>query len=203
MRTVIFGGSFNPPHAGHISAALSAVRELEPDRFIVMPDYEAPHKKMADGSPEPAQRLELCRIAFGSIPGVEVSDLEINRGGRSYTIDTLTTLRELYPDDEFTLIVGSDMLLGFDKCWYRFDDILKLTSLAVCSREGNDLEALEQHSDYLRREYGANITILLNHEAIVESSTEIRLQLASGQCPDSLPDGVWKYICEHGLYGVT
>lgn len=201
MRTVIFGGSFNPPHAGHISAALSAARELEPDRFLIMPDYEAPHKKMADGSPEPIQRLELCRIAFGGIPGVEISDLEINRGGRSYTIDTLTDLHEMYPEDEFSLIIGSDMLLSFDKCWYRFEDILKLCSLAVCSREGNDLEALEEHSDYLRREYGADIRILLSHEAVVESSTEIRRLLAEGQHPPSLPDEVWNYIRKNRLYG--
>ena len=203
MRTVIFGGSFNPPHAGHVSAAESVSRELVPDRFLIIPDYEAPHKEMADGSPEPVQRLELCRIAFGDIPGVEVSDMEILRGGRSYTVDTLTELHELYPDDEFSFVIGSDMLLCFDKRWYRFEDILRLTSLTVCSREENDLEELEAYSGHLREDYGARIQILSGHEAVVESSTEIRRQLASGLRPASLPDGVWSYIKENRLYGVT
>ena len=200
MKTVIFGGSFNPPNSGHVSAAMTAAKELSPDRFLIIPDYEAPHKEMAALTPDPLQRLEMCRIAFSSVPGAEISDMEIMRGGRSYTVDTLSELREKYPEDSFTLIIGSDMLLGFDKCWHRFEDILNMCSLAVCSREENDIPALEAYASYLMENYGGNIVILKDHETVVESSTDIRELLAKGIRPSSLPDGVWEYIKENRLY---
>ena len=97
-RIAIFGGSFNPPHRGHLTSALAAAEQLRPDRFLIMPDHLPPHKVMSPASPTPQQRLELCRLGFASVPGAEVSDVEVARGGKSYTADTLRQLRTLWPD---------------------------------------------------------------------------------------------------------
>lgn len=201
MTTAVYGGSFNPPHLGHRSVAETVLRELKPGRFLIIPDCSAPHKEMAGSSPLPSQRLELCRLAFGGLPGAEVSPMEMERGGRSYTVDTLTELRELYPEDSFILVIGSDMLLSFETCWYRFEDILGMCTLAVCSREGGDIAALEDCARHLEDEYGAEVKILLNHESLIASSTDIRREIAEGSRPAELSGEVWEYIRENRLYG--
>ena len=200
MTTAIFGGSFNPPHLGHRSVVDTVLRELAPDRFLIIPDYAAPHKEMADTSPDPMQRLELCRLAFGDAEGVEISDLEILRGGRSYTVDTLTQLKQRWPEDRFLLVVGSDMLLTFEKVWFRFDDILKMCTLTVVSREENDISKLQAHAGWLMANYPSDIRIVLNHEPVPESSTDVREDLAIGLRPEGLDDLVWEYIHANGLY---
>ena len=200
MITAIFGGSFNPPHLGHRSVVDTVLREISPDRFLIIPDYAAPHKEMADVTPAPEHRLELCRLAFGDARGVEISDMEILRGGRSYTVDTLTELRKIYPEDSFILIIGSDMLMTFEKVWYRFEDILAMCTLAVVSREENDIGELQEHAVWLMENYPSDIRIVLNHEPVVESSTDVRKQLSAGQRPEGLSDEVWNYIHGNGLY---
>ena len=81
MRIAIYGGSFNPPHKGHAAAARSVQEQLKPDRLLIIPTNIPPHKEMEADSPKPAERLALCRLAFGDIPGAEVSDMEIRRKG--------------------------------------------------------------------------------------------------------------------------
>ena len=83
MRIAIYGGSFNPPHVGHVEAARSVYAELKPDRFLIIPTNIPPHKELEENSPSPEERLEYCRLAFGEIPGAEISDMEIRREGRS------------------------------------------------------------------------------------------------------------------------
>ena len=117
MKTAIYGGSFNPPHLGHVRAAAAVMEKLGPDRLLIIPTNIPPHKEMAQGSPSPEQRMELCRLAFGDIPGAELSDMEIKREGRSYSADTVGSLREMYPQDELYLVMGSDMFLSFCQ-WY-------------------------------------------------------------------------------------
>ena len=115
MKTLIYGGTFNPPHLGHFKAAAAAAEQLSPERLLIVPDNIAPHKEMADYTPEASQRYEMCALAFQGIKGAEVSDMEILRGGKSYTADTVRLLRERYPEDELILVVGADMLLCFDQ----------------------------------------------------------------------------------------
>lgn len=200
MKTAIYGGSFNPPHPGHTAAAETVARELRPDRFLIVPDCIAPHKQMAENSPPPEHRLQMCRLAFKDVPNAEVSDIEISRGGRSYTIDTLGRLREIYPEDEFILVIGSDMLLSFTTGWYRFEDILKMCSLAVVSREENDLAELETFAGMLREKHGAKVEIIKNHDALVRSSSEIRSSLKNGGGEELLSPEVYSYIKENNLY---
>ena len=105
MRIAVYGGSFNPPHLGHIEAAKTVVRDLSPDRFLIVPAGTPPHKDLAEDSPTGEQRMELCRLAFAEIPGCELSDIELRRGGKSYTYDTVRELREYWPGAEICLVI--------------------------------------------------------------------------------------------------
>ena len=116
----IFGGSFDPVHKGHKKLALFIAEMLRLEKMLIIPAGLSPFKS-STGADE-AQRLEMCRLAFPEdIFGV--SDIEIKRGGKSYTVDTVTAVRELYPEEKIYLLIGSDQLLSFDR-WYRYRDIL-------------------------------------------------------------------------------
>ena len=132
-RIGIYGGTFNPPHAGHIQAAKQAVTALKLDKLVIVPTSIAPHKAIPEHSPTPRQRLEMLRIAAADCPKAEVSDIELNRGGVSYTFQTVSELKERYPDAELILLMGSDMFLCFDQ-WKQPDDILKNVELGVFYR---------------------------------------------------------------------
>ena len=112
-RIGIFGGTFNPPHLGHIQAAKHAVEALALDRLLLIPDRIAPHKVMPAHSPTPQQRLEMLQIAAADHPKLEVCDLELHREGPSYTYETVEQLHALYPDAQLVLMMGSDMFLTF------------------------------------------------------------------------------------------
>jgi len=131
-RIGVFGGTFNPPHLGHLRLAQAAKVQCALDTVLIMPANIPPHKEAHDliGS---FDRLELCRLTFAD-DGFVVSDLELRRTGKSYTVDTMYALRDAYPDDELFLIIGSDMLLSFDR-WYRWREILSLCKLIVLSRD--------------------------------------------------------------------
>lgn len=198
MKTAVYGGSFNPPHMGHVSAARSVYEQLSPDRFLIIPTNIPPHKDMAAGSPTPEQRLELCRLAFGGIPGAEISDMELCREGRSYTADTVARLRELYPEDELYLVVGSDMFLSFCE-WYRFQYLLENCILTVLSREEDDSRELTGFKAELEEKYSARI-IMLHHEPLPMSSEDIRQRLRLGLGSDMLPDAVYSMIIRKRYY---
>lgn len=150
MRIAIYGGSFNPPHCGHAEAAYAVSERLKPDKMLIIPASIPPHKELAGGSPDPAERLELAKLAFADIPNAEVSDIEILREGKSYSADTLEQLMQLYPGAEFTFVMGSDMLFSFEE-WYRFRFLLENMTLGVfCRSEGEDARIME-HADYLKR----------------------------------------------------
>jgi len=133
-RIGIYGGTFNPPHAGHIQAAKQAVTALNLDKLVIVPTSIAPHKAIPEHSPTPRQRLEMLRIAAADCPKAEVSDIELNRGGVSYTFQTVSELKTRYPDAELILLMGSDMFLCFDQ-WKQPDDILKNVELGVSTGE--------------------------------------------------------------------
>ena len=132
MKTGIYGGTFDPPHMGHISAARAAVGHVPLDRLIMIPAATPPHKELPPEACTSQQRLEMTKAAAAGIECAEVSALEIERGGRSYTADTLKQLRELYPDDEFYLLMGTDMFLSIET-WRSFDSIAASATPAVFS----------------------------------------------------------------------
>lgn len=198
MRIAIYGGSFNPPHLGHLEAAMTANEALKPDKLLIIPDNIPPHKEMCAGSPTAEERFELCKAQFSVIENAEVSDMELKREGKSYTCQTIEALREVYPDDELVLIIGTDMLLTFDQ-WYRADFLMKECTLAALKRENGDDAALSEKADRLREEYGAKI-IIIPHTALPMSSSEIREGLPKRLCADKLSDSVYSLIIKHRFY---
>ncbi len=198
MKTAIYGGSFNPPHLGHVKAAATVWEKLEPDRFLIIPTNIPPHKDIAEGSPSPEQRMELCRLAFQDIPGVELSDMEIKREGRSYSADTVSILREKYPEDELYLVIGSDMFLSFCQ-WYKFQYLLENCVLTVLSREEDDRRELEEFKAEMEEKYSARV-LLLSHESLPMSSEDVRDRLRLGLGSDMLPDAVYAEIIRKRYY---
>lgn len=199
MKIVIFGGSFNPPHIGHIEAAKTLAEELRPDKLFIIPASIPPHKALDEVSPSAEERLFLTRLAFSEIPGAEVLDIEINRSGKSYTALTLEELMKQYPGADFIFAVGTDMLLSFEE-WYRFRFLLENMTLAVMPRDEDDRAGIAEHAEYLRKEYGARI-ICLRHEPIPMSSTDIRALLPRRMGASYLTDELYGRIVRMGDYG--
>lgn len=198
MDIAIYGGSFNPPHLGHREAVLTALQELNPDRLLIIPDNDPPHKELEEGSPTPEERLELCRLTFGDLDGVEVSDMEIIRSGKSYTYDTVCELEGQYPDAHLTLLVGTDMLLSFEE-WYHFEYLMEHCTLAVFARDLEDDELLLDAQDRFRRNYSADVKVL-SHTPFPMSSTEIRSMLHRRTGAESLHPDAYALIIRRRLY---
>ena len=129
-RIGIYGGTFNPPHIGHIEAAKQAVSALGLTKLLLIPDRIAPHKVIPEGTAAPNQRLEMLQLAVADCPQIQVSDIELQREGPSYTYVTLEQLRAQYPDAKLYLLMGTDMFLSFHT-WKNPDQILKYVDLAV------------------------------------------------------------------------
>ena len=198
MRIVVYGGSFNPPHLGHVEAARTVSAELAPDKFLIIPSNVSPHKKLAEGSPEPRARLEMCRLAFADIPGAEISDMELQREGKSYTAQTVEELRHSFPDDELVLVMGTDMFLSFET-WYRFEYLLENCTLAVLARDEDEDVQLRRQRDTLAEKYGARV-IILKHDPVAASSSDIRERLRFGIGSELLPDSVYSEIIRRHYY---
>ena len=195
-RIGIYGGTFNPPHIGHIRSAAYAVQELELDKLLVIPDRIAPHKQLPKDSPTPQQRLEMLKIATAGLPNMEVSDLELNREGPSYTYQTVQQVRKMYPEAKIYLLMGTDMFLSFHS-WRNPELITKDATLAVFYRgDKNEVDAIKSRVAEVSWEVE-----LIENPVIDISSTQLRRMLVFG-CADSfLPKGVGDYIRSHGFYG--
>ena len=132
MRIGILGGTFNPPHLGHLVCAQEAYIQLELERVMLIPARQPPHKPV-DEEPGAKHRLELCRLAVEGDPRFEVSDLELNREGPSYTVDTLSSLHSSIPDTDLYLILGGDIAAGLPD-WHEPERVLSLATVAVAKR---------------------------------------------------------------------
>ena len=199
MTIAVFGGSFNPPHKGHLAAALAASRQLKPDEFLVIPDFQPPHKQLAEGSPEPEERLALCRLAFAAVPNCTVSDLELRRGGKSYTADTLRHLRAAEPEAELILLMGADMYCSLHT-WYDAEYILRTTRIAVFQRAAGEMPAIEAQRDALAAQFGTE-TELIRSQPMPASSTELRAALQNREGVAKLSPEVYAEIIRRRLYG--
>ena len=194
----IYGGTFNPPHTGHLQAAKQAVETLGLDMLLMIPDRIAPHKEIPAGSPTPDQRLEMLRIALAGEEKITASDIELRREGVSYTYLTLEGLRDLYPDAELTLLMGTDMFLSFES-WKEPWKIMDMASIGVFYRgEKGEKLAIETQKQKLQAE-GAQIHLVQNN-VINISSTQLRRLLAFHAADEFLPAGVGDYIRAQGLY---
>ena len=196
-RIGIYGGAFNPPHTGHIRAAEYAVQALQLDRLLLIPSCTSPHKPLPAGSPVPEQRLEMTKLWAGE--KMEVCDIELSRGGTSYTYQTVEQLKERYPQDELVLFMGTDMFLSFHT-WKEPERILNCVSLAVFYRgekgERDTIAARQQ-------EYEAQgHTVYLVENPVTDiSSTQLRRMLVFECAAPFMDERVLTYIDENGLYG--
>ncbi len=198
-RIGIFGGTFNPPHLGHIRAARQAIDSLKLDRLLLIPDRVAPHKQIPEGSPDPWQRLEMLRLAARDIPGVEVFDLELRREGPSYTYQTVLDLKQSRPQAQWILCMGTDMFLSFPT-WKNPDVILENADLAVFYRgESREQTAIERRI----REMAPGKVQLVQNDITPISSTDIRRLLIFQCAAGWLPGPVLDYIKAGGLYGTA
>ena len=202
MNIGIYGGTFDPPHWGHITAARAAMEQLKLDRLVLIPDRVPPHKALPEGSASPEQRLEMATLAAAELgKRAEVSERELRRNGPSYTSDTLAALREEYPEDTLWLLMGSDMFLSL-QTWHAPEEIMALARIAPFSREAEDESAaFAAQQSRLERAYGAQIRIVQNPEVRELSSTEVRAALAAGRGSDLLPPAVYGYVLREHLYG--
>lgn len=198
MKSIaVFGGTFNPIHNGHVRIAQSIADLAGFDRVLLIPTNLPPHKQAGDTA-APEHRLEMCRLAAECSPVFEVSDMEIRRAGKSYTVATLEELCSENPDARLSLIIGGDMLLTFRQ-WFRYGEILRLADLYAAARREGEQRELEDYAETLRKEGG---TVRIVPVPVTEvSSTEIRERVSRGLSVDSLvPAAVARYIAEKGLY---
>jgi len=196
VRLGILGGTFNPPHLGHLICAQEAHLQLELDRVLLIPPRLPPHKTVED-EPGPEHRLELCRAAVGKDPRLQVCALEVEREGSSYTVDTLEELHLQAPDNDLFFIVGADAAAGLPG-WREPERMLSLATLAVARRRGTSRSSVHEALGELR---GAERTRFFKMPCIALSSTLIRSRVRTGQPITYLvPPAVERYINEHGLY---
>jgi nicotinate-nucleotide adenylyltransferase len=227
----VLGGTFNPPHLGHLALARHARKELGLERVMLVPTHTTPYKANAEDveerrDPGPEHRLRMCRLAVQGVDGVTACAVEIERGGLSYTVDTLRSLHASHPHAELTFIVGADTASTLGS-WREPEQLLELAQLAVATRVASDahpggrtqtgaagqagaarrrvLEALGaiELSDGAAGEArtGADRVRFLQMPPIEVSSSLVRRRVAGGEAVDDLVGpAVAGYIAEHGLY---
>lgn len=200
MRIGVYGGTFNPMHLGHTHILTEFVKRLNLDKLIVIPTAVPPHKKVSDLAPS-ADRLEMCRLALESIKAVssEVSDMEISRGGLSYSSDTISALSNSNPGSELYFLMGEDMFLTVQN-WYEPEKIFSLAILAASPRSNDGFKRLLEHKGYLENNFGAK-AVIEDIPYLNVSSTEIREKISTNENTDGLLDRqVLQYITDRGLY---
>lgn len=199
IKTGIFGGAFDPPHNGHINLAREAIEQLNLRRLMIIPTFESPHKAARAVSFD--KRAEMCRLAFSGLNGsgkcdceVEVSDIERELGGVSYTINTLRELSKRRPDERFYLLIGGDMLFSFEK-WFKYESILKESTVCAVARKD------DSYADMVEFANGIGRVKVLPTKVVEVSSTQVRDALAAGKDASELvPPEVCGYIRENDLY---
>lgn len=179
-RVLLFGGSFDPPHFGHIEVPHEAMKILAFDHVLYMPAFQSPLK----GKTEVAKthRLAMLQLALADCPWASISTLELDRGGKSYTIDTINALHGEY--DELRLLIGADQWKQFQE-WHRWEEIIKLANPAIMPRDG----------------FLVDDERVLHIEPLPNSSTDIRKHLECGQTIEGIVHPkVVEYIAQHQLY---
>ena len=197
----IYGGSFSPPHMGHVLAARAYLEKSGADRLLIMPAKKPPHKRL-DGMVSDTDRVNMCRLAFceDEVLGgrCEVSEWELSRDKTSYTVDTVEHfMSEGYTD--IYLLIGTDMLLSFES-WYRYRDLFKYVTLCYIDRYDSEKETCDECARRFAEQYGARI-IFVDAPVFEASSTRIRELLATGESADGfINDKVYQYITKNSLY---
>jgi len=196
MRIGLYGGTFSPPHIGHVRAAKLFLEKMHLDILYVMPSGIAPHKQVDSGAAK-EDRMEMAKLAFGEF--ASVSRWEIDREGKSYTVETLRYLKKKHPSDELYMLIGEDMLLSLDR-WYLPEEIMSLAHIVSISRSEKALSQMIAKAEEYKERFSADVTVL-SDEPVVISSTEVRNAVASGKdLLEYVPDSVAEYISINDLY---
>jgi nicotinate-nucleotide adenylyltransferase len=205
MKIGIYGGTFNPPHLGHLAAARRAVEALGLDKLIFVPAGIPPHKPLPETMPTQAQRLELTAIAADQLRLPEITDVwdeELKRPGKSYTSDTLRQAAERWPGAELWLLVGTDMFLTLQD-WHEPEVVLSLAGVCAFGRSRGDEDGFARQKKFLEDSYGARIEVITIPELVEVSSSQLRAGLATGVGREFLPQAVYGYILREKLYGTS
>jgi len=200
MNIGIYGGTFNPIHCGHIHILNAFIDMLELSQIIVIPTAQPPHKTAQPLAPG-ADRLRMCEIAAGQMKAADVlvSDMELRRGGRSYSSDTLRELHAQYPEDSLHFLMGEDMFLTVEN-WHEAETVMRLAVLCASPRSADGFHRLREHAEFLETCYGAR-TRIADIPYMPVSSTEIRKKIGRGEdVAWLLPPGVPAYIKKRKLY---
>ena len=195
MRVGVLGGTFDPIHLGHVAAAEAAIGCAELEKVLIMPSAQPPHRPGAIATAE--QRLAMCRLAVEGRPRLEVSDVEVRHGGRSYTADTLVELKRMAPHDELFLVLGWDAAALFST-WHEPATVRSLASAVVISRPGTTAPGADQLSAA-----GLDVerTVLCLRPTPDISGSALRRAIAAGETvAGKLPPAVERYIASHDLY---
>lgn len=209
MRIGIFGGAFNPVHNGHLHLMEEICRFSQIDKLLLIPTANPPHKTGEDFA-DAADRFNMLSLAVSSRDNfsfdirdkIEISDIEFTLEGKSYTYNTLKKLKEIYPDDMFVLMMGSDQLFSF-KSWYKYESILKLACISAVTREELERERVGQFLADNKTIFPDGSVEVLTANPVVVSATEIRDRVRNNESIAYLvPPEVEKYIFEKGLYSV-
>ena len=199
MKLGIYGGAFNPPHVGHIRAAAYGAEALGLSKVLLIPTNISPHKASPRNTATPAQRLKMLEIAAEGNKALQVSDIEVARGGQSYTFETVLQLQKENPDTRLVLFMGTDMFLSFLN-WKNPQIILENADIGVFYRGDRNEEAqIAKQAEQLRT-MGATVHLIENPVTQI-SSTVLRGLLVFGSAGDYLPAGVEDYVRKEGLYG--
>lgn len=204
MKVGIYGGTFNPIHAGHVEAARFAATYLKLDILYLIPAGLPPHKVLAEDTPDARHRLHMTKLAAGAIgDNVTVLDIELNRTGKSYTADTLRELQARHHGDELFLLLGTDMFLTIQK-WYQAEEIMRRCTLCAFGRSEADTEELfAVQRAYLAETFHANIITIVLPKIVEISSTQLRSALKAGRGREFLCDAVYGYVLREKLYGTA
>ena len=200
-RIGVYGGTFNPVHNGHLHVMHEFIKRLGLSKILMIPTYKPPHKAEAQLACSD-DRMNMCRLAAKGDELLEISDIEIRRGGKSYTAETLSELKKEYPNSQLFLLMGEDMFVTLSH-WRYPELIFKNAVIAAAPRSKDGLEKLEAMRRELEREYDARI--LFESISFLDiSSTEIRRRIKAGEnTGDMLPKSVENYILTHKIYEGT
>lgn len=192
--TAIFGGTFNPFHLGHYEMLKALQQDALIEEIWLMPDRIPPHKE-CDYLPLDSDRIKMCEIVASDFSKTSLCLLEFERQGKSYTYDTIIELKQKYPQKDFIFVCGGDMFVYFPK-WYKYKELMELLPFYVFTRVGTNTEEFKScYEDFSKM----GMKILINETEIsCISSTDFR----KTKLPQLLPQKVYDYIKERGIYGV-
>ncbi|NMB30893.1 MAG: nicotinate (nicotinamide) nucleotide adenylyltransferase [Clostridiales bacterium] len=195
----IFGGSFNPIHNGHINLVTEIQYRYKFEKILIIPTYSPPHKS-TKSLVSAEHRFNMCKLATEHSSHLIACDIEIKRKGKSYTFDTLTAIKEIYPEHKMNFIMGADMLYSFTS-WYKYRDIAELATIIVAARKKDEYHKLMEKKAMLS-EIGINCHVE-NIDVVDISSTEIREFVLNGNYSElriHVPKKVASYIIDNELY---